>query len=116
MKKIISIGTSFLILLFTATGLAQSTTVTDTISREAPIFYDVLGNKVDYRATMPELNQIAGAPKAYYSYYWELGDGNYSFEKNPKHTYTQKGEYKILKVKNYYLTETTIQFRENLKI
>ncbi len=68
---------------------------TDTITRSAPIFYDVLGNKVTYGATMPKLNQIAGAPKAYYSYYWELGDGNYSFEKEPKHSYSKKGTYKV---------------------
>lgn len=67
----------------------------DTITRSAPIFYDVLGNKVSYGATMPPLNQVAGAPKAYYSYYWELGDGTYSFDKEPTHTYKKEGSYKV---------------------
>lgn len=70
-------------------------TVSDTLTRTAPIFYDVLGNQVNYGATMPALSQIAGAPKAYYSYYWELGDGTYSFEKEPKHTYKREGTYKV---------------------
>ncbi|GAA4273869.1 hypothetical protein GCM10022258_31630 [Aquimarina gracilis] len=43
---------------------------------------------------MPALNQIAGAPKAYYTYYWEFGDGNYSFKKNPTHTFNKPGNYK----------------------
>ena len=74
---------------------AQTTTVTDTITRSAPIFYDVLGNKVQYGAQMPELNQIAGAPKAFYTYYWEFGDGNYSFQEKPEHAYKKKGEYEV---------------------
>lgn len=67
----------------------------DTLTRSAPIFYDVLGNKVTYGATMPELNQIAGAPKAFYTYYWEMGDGDYSFEKKPQHKYKKEGTYEV---------------------
>ncbi|WP_299678072.1 PKD domain-containing protein [uncultured Dokdonia sp.] len=78
--------------VFKFVGYSQTTTQ-DTLTRNAPIFYDVLGNKVTYGATMPELNQIAGAPKAYYTYYWEFGDGNYSNEENPQHTYKKKGNY-----------------------
>ena len=78
--------TIFLISAFAWVSHSQTTTQ-DTLTRSAPIFYDVLGNKVTYGATMPELNQIAGAPKAYYTYYWEFGDGNYSNEKNPQHEF-----------------------------
>jgi PKD repeat protein len=28
-------------------------------------------------------------------YIWDFGDGNYSFDKNPKHSYTNHGNYKI---------------------
>jgi len=70
-------------------------TVKDTINRTAPIFYDVLGNKVTYNADMPTLNQVAGAPKAFYTYYWEMGDGNYSFEEKPQHKYDKKGSYEV---------------------
>ena len=88
----------FITILFIGTltfaGYSQ-TPSQDTLTRSAPIFYDVLGNKVTYGAKMPELNQVAGAPKAFYTYYWEMGDGNYSFEKDPKHTYKKAGTYEV---------------------
>lgn len=75
----------------------------DTLVRSAPVFYDVLGNKVDFRANMPPLNQIAGAPKAFYTYYWEFGDGNYSFKEKPSHSYEKPGDYtvKLWSTNNY---------------
>ena len=66
----------------------------DTITRSAPIFYDVMGNQVDFNPQMPPLNQVAGAPRAYYTYFWEFGDGDFSFKEKPKHNYKKKGEYK----------------------
>lgn len=77
--------------------------VNDTLTRSAPIFYDVHGNKVTYGAEMPPLNQVAGAPKAYYTYYWEFGDGNFSFMEKPQHTYKKSGEYtaKLWSTNNY---------------
>lgn len=33
--------------------------------------------------------------KAFYSYYWEMGDGNYSTKAEPKHTYKKPGDYEI---------------------
>lgn len=75
--------------------LHAQTVYQDTTTRTAPIFYDVLGNQVEFRPEMPPLNQIAGAPQAYYTYYWEFGDGNYSFKGKPTHTYKEKGEYEV---------------------
>ncbi|WP_109851401.1 PKD domain-containing protein [Aquimarina sp. AU58] len=66
----------------------------DTIPRIAPISYEINGNQVVYGAEMPPLNQIAGAPKAFYTYYWEFGDGNYSFKEKPVHRYASSGTYK----------------------
>ncbi len=65
----------------------------DTIPRVAPISYDIQGNQLIYKAAMPALNQIAGAPNAFYTYYWEFGDGNYSFKSNPIHFYKKPGTY-----------------------
>ena len=77
--------------------------VKDTITRSAEIIYSVNGNKVSFNPETPELNQIAGAPKAFYTYYWEFGDGDYSFQENPNHTYKTKGTYKVqLSVTNNY--------------
>ncbi len=51
------------------------------------------GNEVTFTPVMPIQVQIAGAPKASYSYFWEFGDGNYSKEANPKHIYASNGEF-----------------------
>lgn len=75
----------------------------DTIPRIAPISYEINGNQVIYGAEMPPLNQIAGAPKAFYTYYWEFGDGNYSFKEKPVHRYKSPGTYeaKLWATNNY---------------
>jgi len=75
----------------------------DTISRNAIIEYSINGNNVSFIPETPDLNQIAGAPKAFYTYFWEFGDGDYSMEKEPTHSYKTKGEYKVqLSVTNNY--------------
>lgn len=40
-----------------------------------------------FAPVVPPLTQIAGAPTAYYEYYWEFGDGTFSFAENPAHVY-----------------------------
>ena len=89
-----------LLLSFTFYGQAIEN---DTIERTATIEYSVDLNRVSFNPKTPQLNQIAGAPKAFYTYYWEFGDGDYSFEEKPKHTYKKKGNYKTqLSVTNNY--------------
>ncbi len=83
----------FFICGFSASLIGQAP-VNDTLTRSAPILYDVLGNRVEFNPQMPPLSQIAGAPKAFYTYYWEFGDGDFSFKEKPKHTYKKEGEYK----------------------
>lgn len=83
--------------------VAQQTAVTDTLARTATFGYDILGNQIDFSPETPPLIQVAGAPQAYYSYYWEFGDGNFSKEKNPQHIYEKTGEYEAqLWVTNHY--------------
>ncbi|WP_418510622.1 DUF7619 domain-containing protein [Corallibacter sp.] len=74
---------------------AQETITNDSISRIATIKHRIEGTHVEFTPETPTLEQIAGAPKAFYSYYWEFGDGTYSKEKNPKHTYKATGDYDI---------------------
>ncbi|HEY9170511.1 MAG TPA: PKD domain-containing protein [Lutibacter sp.] len=75
----------------------------DTVTRTATIGHSINGNKVSFIPETPQLNQIAGAPKAFYTYYWEFGDGNYSFKEKPVHTYKNKGNYTAqLSVTNNY--------------
>jgi PKD repeat protein len=77
--------------------------VKDTTTRRATIAYDKKGNQVSLKPETPPLVQIAGAPKPFYSYFWETGDGNYNRQATPKHTYKKKGDYKVnLQVTNNY--------------
>lgn len=69
--------------------------IKDTITRTASIKTEITGNAVLLTPETPVLNQIAGAPKAFYTHYWEMGDGSYSKEENPKHIYKKKGEYEV---------------------
>ncbi|MEO8517088.1 MAG: PKD domain-containing protein [Flavobacterium sp.] len=98
MKKLL------LIVFFLSSFLLFSQTkVKDTITRRANIGYNKNGNQVSFKPETPPLIQMAGAPKANYSYFWEMGDGNYSKEASPKHTYKKTGDYKVnLTVTNNY--------------
>ena len=51
------------------------------------------GNKVTFTPVMPPQMQIAGAPKPFYNYFWEFGDGNFSKEESPTHIYASTGEF-----------------------
>lgn len=50
---------------------------------------------ISFKAHLRPLRQIAGAPNAFYTYFWELGDGNFSFNEAPQHTYSDSGEYMV---------------------
>ncbi|AJR03120.1 PKD domain-containing protein [Siansivirga zeaxanthinifaciens] len=73
----------------------QQLIINDTISRTATIKEDIRGNETFFTPETPKLNQIAGAPKPFYTHFWEFGDGNYSTVPNPKHTYKKTGEYEV---------------------
>ncbi|MCK0156716.1 PKD domain-containing protein [Cellulophaga sp. F20128] len=111
----------FLVLLLIQISVfAQIEQSIDTIVREAKIGYDANGNLISFIPNTPPLQQIAGAPTAFYSYYWEFGDGFYSTDKEPKHHYKKKGDYKVsLWATNNYGTErppatrpTTLSIRQ----
>ncbi|WP_345005121.1 PKD domain-containing protein [Snuella lapsa] len=74
---------------------AQQTTTNDSLLRVATIKHQVKNNEVTFTPATPELNQISGAPKAFYTHYWEFGDGHFSTEEQPKHIYKQPGEYEV---------------------
>lgn len=46
-----------------------------------------------FAPVLPSQQAIPGAPLPYYDYYWEFGDGAYSFDKSPSHTYTRNGAF-----------------------
>ena len=75
--------------------LAQKISSQDSISRVATIKHQVDGAAIQFFPDAPPLEQIAGAPKAFYSYYWEFDDGSFSKEENPKHQYKTPGNYEV---------------------
>ncbi|TRX33460.1 PKD domain-containing protein [Flavobacterium sp. ZT3R18] len=93
----------FVFFLITAFPFYAQVKVKDTITRRANIGYDQKGNLVSFKPETPPLIPIAGAPKPSYSYLWEMGDGHYSKEAEPKHVYKNKGTYTArLAVTNNY--------------
>ncbi|TRX30076.1 PKD domain-containing protein [Flavobacterium franklandianum] len=81
----------------------SQTKVQDTVTRKAKITYNQNRNSVTFKPETPPLIPIAGAPKPSYSYLWEMGDGHYSKESEPKHVYKNKGTYNVrLAVTNNY--------------
>ncbi|MEO8933355.1 MAG: PKD domain-containing protein [Xanthomarina sp.] len=74
---------------------AQNPTSQDSVSRVATIKHQIDGSAIQFYPETPKLEQIAGAPKAFYSHYWEFDDGNFSKEENPKHYYKTPGDYEV---------------------
>ncbi len=89
-----SLSTLFF-LCFCISALSQEEQTKDTTRAIANIEYTKTNTSTDFKAKTPPLNQIAGAPKAFYTHYWEFGDGNYSKEANPTHVYKKAGEYEV---------------------
>ncbi|EPR72872.1 hypothetical protein ADIWIN_2195 [Winogradskyella psychrotolerans RS-3] len=85
----------YFVFSFSVFSFAQQDIAKDTTRRTANIEYKKLGNQIDFKANAPELNQIAGAPKAFYTNFWEFGDGTFSKEKELKKTYKRNGDYTV---------------------
>ena len=87
-------------LIFTIRLWAQSPPV---LTREADFSTTPDGQTTRFTPQFPPLQQIAGAPVAFYSCFWEFGDGHFSFEENPVHVYEKPGEYAaLLELTNNY--------------
>lgn len=91
----------FFTTLFLAGNLpAQSLPVP---SREADFNAKMEAQATRFTPQFPPLQQIAGAPAAFYSCFWEFGDGHFSFEETPVHVYEKPGEYAaLLELTNNY--------------
>lgn len=73
--------------------LAGKAQLNDTTTAE--INPSIEDSKVKFGSVLRPLRQVAGAPAAFYSYFWEFGDGTYSFEREPEHLYRDTGTYDV---------------------
>ena len=48
-----------------------------------------------FAPVLPPLIQRAGAPAAFYDYYWEFGDGAFSFAENPRYMYQDTAAHEV---------------------
>jgi hypothetical protein len=73
------------------------------IDTSANINFQLTNNQANFSSVLRPLQQIAGAPEAFYSYYWEFGDGQFSFEEKPKHVYRDTGLFnaRLFATNNY---------------
>lgn len=53
------------------------------------------GDSIHFSSQLRPLRQIAGAPAAFYSYFWELGDGRFSWDADPVYAYRDTGVYQV---------------------
>jgi len=80
------------LLTFFALAVAQAQVLpSDTVP--AKINYDDDTGK--FSAELRALRPIAGAPAPFYTYFWEFGDGGFSFEKDPLHIYSSSNPVKV---------------------
>ncbi|MET4546055.1 hypothetical protein ABIE26_003382 [Pedobacter africanus] len=61
----------------------------------AIINHTIENEVVSFSSVLRPLRQIAGAPEPFYTYFWEFGDGQFSFEKEPRHSYPDIRSYDV---------------------
>ncbi|MCD0488148.1 PKD domain-containing protein [Pedobacter sp. MC2016-14] len=69
----------------------------------ATVVYTPESGATRFGAQLRALRPIAGAPAPFYTYFWEFGDGGFSFEKDPLHSYLDSGSYlaRLFATNNY---------------
>lgn len=85
----------FVIFQTTIFSIFSQEILKDSVIHTAQISSKINSNQVQFKAELSPLRQIAGAPKAFWTNYWEFGDGEYSFLEKPKHTYKEEGYFNV---------------------
>jgi hypothetical protein len=85
-------------LLFFAILLCLHSLKAQTTQPERLLDFNVAakGEAYQFNAVMPPLLQKPGAPKAFWSYFWEFGDGDFGLEETPTHAYAKQGDYDVI--------------------
>lgn len=65
------------------------------VALPSQIVWNERDSAIGFSAQLRPLQQIAGAPEAFYTYFWEFGDGGFSFDENPTHLYKDSGDYNV---------------------
>lgn len=84
MKKICT----FLICCYSFIQLNAQVLPSDTVP--AVIHYKTENGVTKFTSELRPLRPIAGAPAPFYTYFWEFGDGTFSFEESPDHIYNTR--------------------------
>ena len=61
----------------------------------AAVNYQLKDNEASFNCSLRTLHQIPGAPEPFYSYFWEFGDGSFSFQPKPIHIFKDSGWYDV---------------------
>jgi hypothetical protein len=83
------------VLLFCIIFICKQSKAQTTDSIPAEVDMQEADNKISFSSALRPLRPISGAPSPFYSYYWEFGDGTFSFEKMPQHVYPDTGNYEV---------------------
>jgi hypothetical protein len=86
-------GAPWLVAILQLAALTSLAQHADTIA--PAVIFHVADNVSSFNADLRPLNRIAGAPKPFYTYLWEFGDGKFSFESQPRHVYADTGDYNV---------------------
>jgi PKD repeat protein len=100
MKKLLLLACLFIAAKLQAQD-APAVLPTDTVP--VIINHTADNNAVKFGSELRPLRGVAGAPAPYYTYFWEFGDGGFSFEKEPQHNYRDTGtfEARLYATNNY---------------
>lgn len=82
MRKLL---TFFLLYFYGITVNAQTAQVLPSDTVPAIIHYKTENGITKFSSELRPLRPIAGAPAPFYTYFWEFGDGGFSFEESPSH-------------------------------
>ncbi|HMH22966.1 MAG TPA: PKD domain-containing protein [Puia sp.] len=81
------------LILFLSLAISGICKAQDSIPPEIRV--EERGDSMHFSAQLRPLRQIAGAPASFYTYFWELGDGRFSFDKEPLYSYRDTGLYQV---------------------